>query len=148
MKFGQTALRATYAGRLAPIGAVVAAFVEPVYVPMPMSAHVAPPLVLSSTTPPSQPPASNAKRCRYEMVSGPAPTFITGEVSDCSSGSNGLVSSSWPLLSGPKNTWSVGDSVRRDHARTFGLFVGSPLAVQFGLADSNVSVAEPATTSS
>src|SRR5687768_7377364 len=95
-----------------------------------MSVHVAPPSALSSTTPPSQLPPSNEKRCWKEIESGPAPTFISGEVSDCSSGASSFWPSAWPLLSGPYQWWRTGEIARRVHALMFGLVVGSPVTVQ------------------
>src|SRR5512141_1674277 len=113
-----------------------------------MSAHVAPPSALSSMTPPSQPPLSNEKRCEKEITSGPAPTRIVGETSDCSSGPSALTSSNCPLLSGPQNTCWVGESARRRQALMFGDDVAPPAIVHPGFADSNDSVVEAWGTSS
>src|SRR4029453_154257 len=113
-----------------------------------MSVQVAPLLVLSSTTPPSQPPISKAKRCLKDSVSGPEPTCRVGDTSDCSSGRLGFSPSIWPLLSGPHQTWSVGESARRCHALMLGDVVGSPTNDQFVAFASTDSVAEAAGCSS
>ena len=111
-----------------------------------MSLQVAP-SVLISTTPPSHPPFSNANRCSNEIVNGPVPTLSTGDVTICWSGAEGLRSSTWPLLSGPKNTWRIGDSARRCHDAILGGATASPVTVQPWFGDSTVSVAEEPGTS-
>src|SRR6185295_16929273 len=100
----------TKAGWLAPRGDVEPALVDPLYAPMPMSAHEPPPSALSSTTPPSQPPISNAKRCRKETTNGPGPTCMLGDTRLRSSGRLAFCPSTCPLLSGPQNTCCVSDS--------------------------------------
>src|SRR6185295_16167538 len=109
-----------------------------------MSVQDAPPSLLSSITPPSQPPVSNAKRCWKDNVSGPAPTFRIGETMDCSSGESPFSPSAWPLLSGPHQTCLVEDSARRCQALMLGDVVGSPTNDQFVLFASTDSVAEAA----
>src|SRR5688572_2660730 len=148
-KFGQPAFRTTNARRLAPIGADVSALVEPLYTPgTNSSTSFQPEPSLTSITPPSQLPPSNAKRCRNERDRLPAPTWNIGEVRICSSGAKSLVSSFCPLLSGPHQTWSRGASVRRCQGAMFGEFGASPATVQAPTEPSEDSVADEAAFSS
>src|SRR5258707_2090965 len=141
-------MRLTNAGWLTPMGAVVTPLVLPLYAPVPMSVKEAPPFVLISTTPPSQPVASKENRCRKVMTRGPVPTCMVGEVSACSSGRSAFSPSVWPLLSGPQKTCWVGERARRCQALTLGEVVASPEIVQPWLAASTDSVADVAGLSS
>ena len=54
----------------------------------------------------------------------------SGRRAICSSGRSAFSPSVWPLLSGPHQTWRVGESARRCQASMLGEVVGSPAIVQ------------------